>query len=219
MEYIFAINKEFEETIGKDIYRENEYDNTKVLHDIEMSTLSNFSIIKNLIIGEGYILSKPKSKGIFRNKTYTFQYKDYNFKYKKFSNFVFSLKEKRKLGSVKRYGNCHSASGSIAYHYDFDILTGYVTVGDKDILHSVLETKDDKSKIIDYTKNLVIDKADYIKLTNFREIQRISHEDYVNDVSLIYSLSPNFSIRAYLVFRDELMKELNKKVKVLRKED
>ena len=99
------------------------------------------------------------------------------------------------------------------------LLTGYISYEDIDILHTVVECeKDGKIKIVDYTKNLIMDKEEYIGLTNFRIIQRISRDDFLRDNRIINRCMPRMSLVVYLCFRDEIMKDLKKNNKVLKLE-
>ena len=138
-----------------------------------------------------------------------------NIVYEKLSDKVVNPSIKRELLSVKRYGKCHEMSLSLLNSLEgSSILTGYIAVEDEDILHSVVEYESDgKTKIVDYTKNIIMDKEDYIGLMNFRNIQRITREQFLKDEIILMKMFGSLNIRTYLCFRDEIMNEIKKKNK------
>lgn len=73
-----------------------------------------------------------------------------------------------------------------------------------------LETINKKGKyIIDYTKNVIMPKEEYVKLTCFEEIERISDMEYLQHIQKIKNFG-NISIKAYTTFGKELVEELEK---------
>lgn len=91
------------------------------------------------------------------------------------------------------------------------VLTGYIVIGKYKILHSVVEVnKDGKIEILDWTKNIIMNKEDYINLFDFKVLTQIKIENILNDFEILNKFLPNFSLKTYLVFRDELMKDLEK---------
>ena len=92
-----------------------------------------------------------------------------NINFSRISSFI--IEDKRgnelykELVSTNRYGKCHRGSLQLLFFNDSSILTGYITFRNKMILHSVVQVG---NYIMDYTKNLVINKNDYIKLINFK---------------------------------------------------
>ena len=69
-----------------------------------------------------------------------------------------------------------------------------------------------ESRIIDFTQNVIMSKQNYIKITNFKELSKISKEDVISDRSKVALF--NMKIAYYLFFRDEIMKDINKNEKV-----
>ena len=59
--------------------------------------------------------------------------------------------------------------------------TSYFGKGAREELAVEIE-KRGKPYIIDYTKNLIMPKEQYFKLTNFEEIERISDEELFSDL-------------------------------------
>ena len=68
--------------------------------------------------------------------------------------------------------------------------TGYITI--KKSLHSLIE----------------YDEEQYIKLTNFLELCPIKREDLIKDT--VISSNLDIRIKPYLVFRDEIIKDIEK---------
>ncbi|MBQ9024277.1 MAG: hypothetical protein IJ105_03535 [Bacilli bacterium] len=140
------------------------------------------------------------------------------FKFLLLSDYAFLKKRKKELTSDRRLHKCHGASYDFMFNFSYDkvyLLTGFINISNHDILHSVVEIEDDESsRIVDYTQNLVMKKEDYIRITNFKCISKISKQDIIDDKDKI---SPfNMKLAIYLFFRDELMKDLKKNEKVLK---
>lgn len=118
----------------------------------------------------------------------------------------------KELESKKRHGKCHNRSVDSGNSLkDSIIQTGTIIVGNRKVLHSVVEIKNRTGNdiIIDWTRNLVIDKEKYIKLFNFNILSSIKSEDVQRDSEYIKYL-PCFGLKAYLTFRDELITNIDK---------
>lgn len=128
------------------------------------------------------------SKIIFNDETGEYEYRDefdgeiYTFN--KLSNLLSEQEIKNELESDKRYKKCHSKSIELISALPKGaILTGCIKKFYGKFLHSVVEIeKRGKPYIIDYTKNLIMPKEQYFKLTNFEEIERISDEELFSDL-------------------------------------
>ena len=98
------------------------------------------------------------------------------------------------------------------------VLTGYVPSIDEELLHSVVEIDIlNKKYIIDYTQNIVMKKEDYFEINQFRQISKVSSKTIKEDARIIDELQIPHPY--YLIFRDEIMKDLNKNKKLLKLED
>ncbi len=128
---------------------------------------------------------------------------------------------KKELTSKKRFHKCHEASMNFALKDDSDsvfVLTGYVPSIDEELLHSVVEIDIlNKKYIIDYTQNIVMKKEDYFEINQFRQISKVSSKTIKEDAKIIDELQIPHPY--YLLFRDEIMKDLNKNKKSLKLED
>ena len=127
----------------------------------------------------------------------------------------------RNLKSKKRFHKCHEASLGIALNGEDEntyILTGYVPTIDEEILHSVVELEyDSEIYIVDYTQNIMMKKEDFIRLNNFRLITRIPSSKVREDMDVMTRI--NIELPYYLVFRDEIVRDLKKNSKVLKLQD
>lgn len=118
---------------------------------------------------------------------------------------------KKELMSDKRYGECHSRAMNIAPSIkDSKIVTGYVTLGNSKVLHSIIEYDvDDKTIVLDWTRNLHITKEQYIELTKFVELSSFDGREVIDDIELITG-NLNIGVKPYVVFREELMRDIKK---------
>lgn len=211
MNYSFCINdKTNKRVILPKIKRQIPYHNGIYIYDIELSNLGLRERLYRKRLGE-IPSCKPRAIRINNNYIYHYVNGEMDLVYEKLSDH---MRNKKELLTSNRYGKCHSMSMKLVEMIpDSYILTGYVSYEDEDYLHSVIEfEKDGNTKIIDYTKNLIMDKEEYIGLTNFRLIQRISRKDYKKDKKIIKKYMPDLSNKVYLCFRDELMHDMNKKL-------
>lgn len=181
-----------------------------------------YTLYRNNFFISFYLRNKFKNFSFNKeDKTNEYLDDDHSFTFYLLSDHIDNKKKKRELTSLNRYGKCHFASLCLLFSSPYDesyALTGYINNGEKDILHSIVETVDEDGKcIIDYTQNLVMNKEDYLKLTGFKEITRISKEELNKDLFLLKELDINS--RFYLLFRHEIVRSLKKNSKILKLED
>ncbi len=90
------------------------------------------------------------------------------------------------------------------------IVTGYTTIGNKKVLHSVIEYEHDgKTIVLDWTKNLKITKEQYIELTKFVEFSSFEGRKVIDDIEIIFE-NLNIGVKPYVVFRDELIRDMQR---------
>ena len=139
------------------------------------------------------------------------------FKFLLLSDFAEDKSQIKRLTSKRRLHQCHNESYNIVKNAKYEeayVLTGYVNVEGASILHSIAEVgSQGKMRVIDYTQNLVMLKEDYIKITNFKEISRVSREDINNDEDIINKFK--IDLPYYFIFRDEIINDLKKNENVL----
>lgn len=114
----------------------------------------------------------------------------------------------KELESKKRHGKCHIRSIELGCQIENSvILTGTITIMNHKYLHSVVETINNKNEpiILDWTRNLEIDKDSYINLFNFDVISTIPPQKFYQNIDIFKQL--NFNTIPYLIFRNELMKD------------
>lgn len=130
--------------------------------------------------------------------------------FKRISDQIKNKELIKELTSDKRNGHCHSRSVEFSQSIkDSSIVTGYLTIGKKKVLHSVIEYKHNGIVyIIDWTKNLIITKQEYVYLTNFIEISNILSSKIINDLRIFSRIGLGY--KPYLTFRDEILRDINK---------
>ena len=117
----------------------------------------------------------------------------------------------KELESSKRKGKCHYRAFDVAIAFDdANILTGLAMIGNKQYLHSVVETKNAKGELIclDWTRNIMMPKEDYIELFNFRILSVVAKDSIEEDIDYIRDLE--FTTKHYLLFRDEIISDMMK---------
>lgn len=150
---------------------------------------------------------KKEQKYIFNDEK-----RGFLFDFRLLSDNITGKNIKKSLTSSSKFNDCHAGSMTIIPKIDNSYLcTGIIDNFGFDTLHTVIEFNEDK--IIDYTLNIIIDKNEYNKITNFREIQRIKKENYLDDIKI---LDGNLDSKTYLTYRDEIIRDLNKNKKVLK---
>lgn len=78
------------------------------------------------------------------------------------------------------------------------------------MLHSIIEYDiDDKTIVLDWTRNLYITKEQYIELTKFVELASFDGKEVIDDIERITG-NLNIGVKPYVVFRDELMRDMEK---------
>ena len=65
--------------------------------------------------------------------------------------------------------------------------------------------------IYDWTKNLILKSKDYIDLTNYEVISRVTHDQLISDIEIIELLNLEECLKKYLLFRNEIVKDFKKK--------
>lgn len=99
------------------------------------------------------------------------------------------------------------------------ILTGYIKENKGKYLHSIVEIEKKNEKyVIDYTKNIIMPKEQYVKLTSFEELERISDMEYLQHVQKIANI-PGIDLKVFTTFGKEIVKELEKNAFMLKKDE
>ena len=152
-----------------------------------------------------------------KNKLFFIMVDNERFDFDLLSKHISSFKAKKELNNMKkRGGKCHTRSiGAATIIKDSAIMTGYMTVDDMKVLHSIILKKNDDGTILalDWNQNIIMSYDQYKKLFNFQEIKEIPGSYVLPDLKKTYGLS--IDSKAYLTFRDEIMKDLSKNEAVL----
>ena len=118
------------------------------------------------------------------------------------------------LESDERYGKCHSKSLELVLITpNSKIVTGYITENNLHLLHSIIvSTELNGDYVYDWTKNLIMSKDEYYKLNKFKVLSEITKDEIIYDKENYEDLLVNnICIKPYLVFRNEIVKEIETK--------
>ena len=168
---------------------------------------SIFSKILKLNFEKKYKIDFSKIKFNKENQNYEYEFQGEVYTFDKLSKKINDKNIKKELESKKRYRKCHLKSAEIATSLPKScILTGYVKRYDGKCLHSIVEIeKEDGKYIIDYTKNIIMPKEQYVKLTEFEELESISDLEYLEYIQRL-----EINGKVLLTFGREIFKELEK---------
>lgn len=213
------INKNTYDLLFKDIdnlpeIESNSYQNLVTWRTIDYFTrINQFTFFENLIIL--YNNDNIKLNRISFNKKinkYQYKYKDKVITFDKISNYLEGEEFNKKLLSNDRLHDCVIGSLSLSQIFDNSkITTGYIVIDNKKMLHHVVELENkSKTYILDYTKNLYIEKEDYVKITNFIELSSLSGKEILDNLEIINLISSNFSLKFYLTFTKEILNDIEK---------
>lgn len=194
------------------------YENTIALKTIECFTKLPETKIFSELIKKMYIRENIDLSNITYNKEIDmFEYRDRNrvITFDKLSDHLQEKDLKMELMSNKRYKKCHESSMILAPNIKGSkIVTGYVIIKNRKILHSIIEYDiHDKTIVLDWTRNLYITKEEYTDLTKFREVSSFSGEKVIDDGKLIEG-NIDIKIKPYLTFREELMRDIKKNLPI-----
>ena len=208
-----GINKKTYELLFSDFndLPENErgtYDNEKAFVTIDRFTKLQEKKIFTKLLTRKYKKADIDFDKITYNKALKqFEYRDGN------RIITFDKVLKKELMSNERCGKCHLKSVIMAPKIENSkIVTGYMTMGNRKILHSIIECNvNNEIMVIDWTKNLYITKEQYVELTEFVELASFNSKEVYDDRKILdNNLFKSLSLKTYVVFRDELMNDIKK---------
>ena len=152
-----------------------------------------------------------------KSKRYYVSINDERFDFDILSKYLAGRNSKRELNDAnKRAGECHTKSiCSAAVIKDSSIMTGYMTVDDMKVLHSVVLKKNPSGVLeaLDWTQNLIMPYDQFRKLFNFQELNEVPGSVIEPDLKRIRGLG--IDSKAYLTFRDEIIKDVKRNAAVL----
>ena len=122
------------------------------------------------------------------------------------------------LKTGERYGKCCTASMKYAYNSDkeCEVVIGHINYSNTKMLHALfVEKYPDGDIVYDYTKNLVMKKEDYFDLTNYEVINVVTGKKIKKDIDYLEAFK-YIPTKAYLCFRDEIIRDLKKNKKSLK---
>lgn len=191
---------------------ENSYIITMIQIYTKFREKSIFSKLLKLFFEKKYKVDYSKIKFNEETKSYEYEFQGEVYTFDKLSDNIDNKKIKKELESDKRYRHCHSKSLDLSLVLpEAYILTGYEKWSDgRKYLHSIVEIEKEKGKyIIDYTKNIIMPKEQYVKLMSFEELERISDMEYLEHIQKVDKI-PGIDLKVYTTFGKEIVKELEK---------
>ena len=188
-----------------------------ILKYIEYFTLGENDRIKFEEMFDTKFNSKMIKYSKFRKKYYL-KIKELKIDFILLSDYLKEKTYDEELIKIDRYHKCHLRCFELLEIIENSkLVSGIMDVFNENIYHSVLEILDKKVKIyyVDYVKNLIMKKEDYIFLTNFKELQSISYDEFENDLEILSKIFDKIEMKWYFAFRDEIMRDLYKNSKIL----
>lgn len=168
-----------------------------------------YSMLK-LYFGFKYHFDYSKIVWNEENQEYEIEFLGEKYTFNKISNLLDDNDKKmiEELESEKRYGNCHIASMGFATNIpNANVLTGYVNISGGRFLHSVIELRD--GRIIDWTRNTIMPREEYMKLMDYTVIESISDKELV-DVFSKFSNFDGFNSKVLATFATELLRDMQR---------
>lgn len=179
-----------------------------------------FSKLLKLAFEKKYKIDFSKIKYNEKTKEYEYEFNGEVYTFDKLSNELENKNVKKELESERRYGQCHEKSIEISMALpEAYIVTGYIKENKGKFLHSIVEIEKKNEKyVIDYTKNIIMPKEQYVKLTSFEELERISDMEYLQHVQKLANI-PDIDLKVYTTFGKEIVNELEKNAFMLKKDE
>ena len=179
-----------------------------------MAAIQNFTKLSDEDID--YVVEH--SNNIFLRNGKVFEVNKNSRKYR-FSLLDYFLQDcKEELRSDARLGQCVPASISLANNTDnkCKVMIGYIDNSVDHFLHSVyVDCAYEKEYVFDFTMNLVMEKEQYLELMDYKIINEVDGDNIKKDMKIICKIG-HFGSKFYLLFRDEIMKDLEKNKKALK---
>lgn len=189
-------------------------------------TIEDFTMLPDIVTTENMLQKSNKSMfenqyGIdLKNIRYSKSHNCYhyfslknNIFFDKLSNQIENENMKKELTSSNRYSKCHEMSIKLSDLYsNSSVVTGFITVGNCRILHSVLKiNRNNHEYIIDYTKNLIMLEKDYTKIYKYITLTNIKNHIIKKDLKSLegYYIEP----KLYLSLHDEIMDNFERHTK------
>lgn len=196
--------------------------NLSILFAIDNYTLKKEGILQRPINKINEIAFKIKTNNItYNSDTKMYEYKEEKmdtYHFDTISRYIFENNEiKNELETKKRYRKCHMRSIDLALAIgDAKVVTGIAKLNGVEFLHSIVEIMlDNKTLYLDWTRNIMMPQDEYKRLFRYREISKVDAKNIISDIEYIRAF--NLNIEEYLLFRDELMKDVEKNKSVFQK--
>ncbi len=214
-----GINNNTYKLLFGDFYNLPENERKTYENVMALATIERFTKLQEMKIFTKLLKMIYKRANIDLNKiTYNKEIKQFEYRdndkvitFDRLSDYFSDKDIKRELMSNKRYGKCHIQAINIAPSIKGSrIVTGYVTTENSKVLHSIIEYDiDNKTVVLDWTRNLCTNKDQYVELTKFVELSSFEGREVIDDIELITG-NLDIGVKSYVVFREELMRDIKK---------
>lgn len=192
----------------------NSYDNYVTWQTIDYFTrIEEFTFFENLFNLTKYkVLKLNRIKYNKKKKQYEYKFNGTIIGFNKLSDYTENDKYDRELLSSNRHHKCINGCLNLnASVPNSRIVTGYITMNNEKHLHHIVEYDDkDKTYVFDYTRNLYIEKEQYIKITKFVEVNSSDRKNTLDNMQILELINPYFSLKTYFTFTDEILTDIKK---------
>ena len=226
-----GINKNTDELLFSDYNNIPEEERTSIENNYIMAVIQSytrfrekgiFSKLLKLTFEKKHKIDFSKIKYNDKTEEYEYELNGEVYTFDKLSNGLENKNIKKELESERRYGQCHEKSIEISMEFpEAYIVTGYIKENKGKFLHSIVEIEKKNEKyVIDYTKNIIMPKEQYVKLTYFEELERISDMEFLQHFQKILNFTiQKIDLKLYTTFGKEIVKELEKNAFMLKKDE
>ena len=184
-----------------DLFKESNHYKESIVRDIFYFTLN-----KPIYIPSIYKLSS--------NGQYVYHGEKRAYPFYVFSDFVNDEKLKQQLQTMERTKKCHDFALQFTLGEEcYKIVTGYVNLFNKNLLHSVLKTYFPilkKNVYLDFTYNIIMDCKTYEDLFSFKKVETLTHEDMIEFEENLYLLFDAYEEKFAVCFAKELTRDLKR---------
>ena len=153
-----------------------------------------------------------------KTKEYKYSHNGLEYTFDMISRYFDDPKIRKELLSNDRRGECNKGSIILSDAIKGSrIATGYITVGNRKVLHSVVLFDDPKkgSLVYDWTLNLIMPLNQYKDMVSFNKLSEVASEDIRPELSKLVGF--DLDTKAYLMFSKELIEDTKRNEGIFRK--
>ncbi len=143
---------------------------------------------------------------------YNFTYQNKNTVFSLFSNLDLQVSDKKNLKCSKRMEKVLLRTLKLAC--SMDLVNPRVVIGNslmEKLSTLIIYQENGVEKILDYARNIVMNKDDYYELFMFKELNILDKYDLYRIYQILCELDWNENLYEYLLFSNEIFKDLSRK--------